>query len=296
MGLEGILVGHGELVAKAAARNILALDLELQAINGTNHAVGKVQRGLGSRVLCEIVVGLELVHELGGSDDPESGLVLLKQLALALQGASNQRLGGSVVLVGEADVGHAAWRSVGVDQDLVVALDEAVPLEVGSDLLGGAGHVAVHGASLLGLVADNLVELTQTILDGGENVGLELSKAVLHSDNIVAVVVLLDDLLVQTVVDTALENVGVLVGVDLASSAVKGGCVLAELLDVLLRRLASLVDELAALASTLSELLGLVLNLGMEALEDGQDRALDCLCGFGMRVGDTLALVRFCFA
>lgn len=196
-----------------------------------------------------------------------------------------------MVLVGEADVGHGAWRSVGVDQDLVVALDEAVPLEVRGDLLSSAGHVAVHGASLLGLVADNLVELAQAILDGGEDVSLELGEAVLDSDDVVAVVVLLDDLLVQTVVNTTLKDVGVFVCADLATSASKSSCVLAKQLNVLLRCCASLVDSLASLASTLGELLGLVLDLGVETLEDAKNGTLEELCCLGVRVGDALMLL-----
>ena len=198
-----------------------------------------------------------------------------------------------MVLVGEADVGHAAWGCVRVDQDLVVTLNEAVPLEVGSDLGSGACHVAVHGTSLLGLVANNLVELGQAILDGGEDVSLELSEAVLYSDDIVPVVVLLDDLLVQAVVDTTLENIGVLVGRNLASSAFEGSRVLAELLNMLLGSGTSLVDKLASLSSTLCELLCLVLNLGVKTLEDGEDRALESLCCLGVRVGDALVLLSF---
>jgi hypothetical protein len=122
-------------------------------------------------------------------------------------------------------------------------------------------------------------------------VGLELGKAVLNSDDIVAVVVLLNDLLVQTVVDTALKDVGVFVCADLATGAFKGRCVLAKQLDVLLRCCASLVDELASLASTLVELLGLVLDLGVETLEDGQNRTLEELCCLGVRVGNALVLL-----
>lgn len=293
MCLESILVCHGELVAEAAARDILALDLELETVKSADHAVRQVKRSLGNGILCEIIVGLVLVHVLGRSNDPETGLVLLKQLALLLETTRDQRLGRSVVLVGEADVGHAAWGSVGVDQDLVVTLNEAVPLEVGSDLRSGACHVAVHGTSLLGLVANNLVELSQAILDGGEDVSLELSEAVLYGDYVVPVVVLLDDLLVQAVVDTTLENIRVLVGRNLASGAFEGSCVLAKLLDVLLGSCTSLVNKLASFSSTLCELLGLVLDLGVETLEDGEDRALESLCCFGMRVGDALVLLSF---
>jgi hypothetical protein len=291
--LESILVGHRKLVAKAAAALVLPLYHELLSVKSADHTVRQVERGLGNRVLCEVVVRLELVHVLGRSNDPERGLILLKQLALLLQTASDQRLGRSVVLVGEGDVGHGAWGSVGVDQDLVVTLDEAVPLKVGSDLLRGAGHVAVHGSRLLSLVADNLVELGQAILDGGDNVGLELSKVVLNLENVVAGVVFINDLLVQAVVDTTLEDIGVLVSADLATGALKGSRVLAKQLDVLLGCLARLVDKLSTFSGALCEFLGLVLDLAVETLEHGEDGTLESLCCFGVRVGDALMLLSF---
>jgi len=289
--LESVLVCHRELVAKAAAAHVLTFNHELLSIESSNHAVGQVERSLGNGVLCKIIIRFILVHVLGRSNDPEAGFVFLQKLAFLLQTASDQRLCGSVVLVGEADVGHAAWGSVGVDQDLVVTLDETVPLEVWCDLSSSASHVSIHCTGLLGLSADNLVELGQAVLDGGENVGLELGEAVLDGDDIVAIVILLDDLLVQAVVDTTLKDVGVFVSTDLASGAFKGSCVLTKLLNVLLRGLAGLVDKLASLSSTFCELLGLILDLGVETLEDGEDRALESLCCFGVRVGNALLLL-----
>jgi hypothetical protein len=64
--------------------------------------------------------------------------------------------------------------------------------------------------------------------------------------------------------------------------------VLTEKLNVLLGVQASLVDCLAALASTLGELLALVLDLGVEAVEDGEDGAFELLGGLVVLVGDAL--------
>jgi hypothetical protein len=64
--------------------------------------------------------------------------------------------------------------------------------------------------------------------------------------------------------------------------------VLTEKLNVLLGVQASLVDGLAALASTLGELLALVLDLGVEAVEDGEDGAFELLGGLVVLVGDAL--------
>ena len=50
--------------------------------------------------------------------------------------------------------------------------------------------------------------------------------------------------------------------------------VLAKQLNVLLRRVASLVHSLGLLANTLVEFLGLVLDLGVQTREDWEDGSL----------------------
>jgi hypothetical protein len=62
---------------------------------------------------------------------------------------------------------------------------------------------------------------------------------------------------------------------------------------VLLGCLACFVDKLATFSSPLCEFFGLVLDLGVETLEHGEDGALDGLCCFGVRVGDALMLLSF---
>jgi len=51
---------------------------------------------------------------------------------------------------------------------------------------------------------------------------------------------------------------------------------------MLLSILASFVNELAALAGTLVQLLAFVLDFAVKALENRQDGALECLCRFGV--------------
>ena len=63
---------------------------------------------------------------------------------------------------------------------------------------------------------------------------------------------------------------------------------LAEELDVLLRGVASLVNGLGTLASALGQLLGLVLDLGVQAVEDGENGAFQLLRSLVVLVGDTL--------
>lgn len=100
-------------------------------------------------------------------------------LALLLQTAGDERLRAAVVLVRERDLADVALGPVGVDHDLVVALDEAVPLEIGRDALRHAEHVAVHGARRLALLGHDLVELLEAILEDLDNVGFELGEVVL---------------------------------------------------------------------------------------------------------------------
>ena len=59
---------------------------------------------------------------------------------------------------------------------------------------------------------------------------------------------------------------------------------LAKQLDMLLSHGASLVDSLAALSSALCELLGLVLDLSVQAVEDRENGAFKFLCGRVMLV------------
>ena len=64
--------------------------------------------------------------------------------------------------------------------------------------------------------------------------------------------------------------------------------VLTKKLNVLLGVLASLVDSLTALAGSLCELLALVLDLGVQAVEDGENGAFQLLRSLVVLVGDTL--------
>lgn len=57
---------------------------------------------------------------------------------------------------------------------------------------------------------------------------------------------------------------------------------------MLLGHVASLVDSLAALPSALCEFFGLVLDLCVQAVEDGENGAFKLLCGREMLIGDSL--------
>lgn len=116
---------------------------------------------------------------------------------------------------------------------------------------------------MLGLGGDDLQELAQALLHCLDDVCFELREGVLHTDQVLAIVVLLLDLLVQAVVDTALEDVWVIGGLEVAGVRVEDCSVLAEELNVLLCMGAGLVNRLAALSGALCQFLALILNLGV---------------------------------
>jgi hypothetical protein len=189
-------VRHGEGTTDLALGHVLALDVELLSVDSTNDTVGDVERQFGDWVLSKVVVCLELVKELGRRHDVVVGVVGAHNLALFLERAGDEWLGRAVVLVGEANVRECAGWSGGVDEDCVVALDEAVPLKVLGDALGSSNHVSICSLGVLCLSVDDLQELTHALLDCLDDVGLELRERVLHTNQVLTVVVLFLDLLV----------------------------------------------------------------------------------------------------
>lgn len=162
MSLEAELGVGVEGVADLARGDVLALDVELDAVNGTDDAVGQIQGELGGGVLAEVVVVLELVQVAGWADDVVAGGVALDDGTRAtLEGALDQGLSGAVVHVGEGDAGERAWGRVWVDESCVVADAEVHPFEVGGNALRSAEDVGVHGALALNLAAHLLVELLE---------------------------------------------------------------------------------------------------------------------------------------
>jgi hypothetical protein len=289
--LELHLVAHGEAAAQFASRHVFALDVELLPVHGTNHAIGQVEGEFGHGVFGKVVVRLELVEELGGRHDVVVCVVRTHDLALAFQRPRNQRLSSAVVLVGELDLRHSPRRRRRVNKDGVVALDEAVPLKVEGDLLAVSNHVAVGCLGVLGLRVHDLHKLSHTVLNRLENVRLELGERILDTDEILAIVVLFLNLLVEAMHNTALQNVGVVCSLQVTAVRVVRGRVLAEELDVLLGMGSGLVDLLAALARSFGQLLALVLDLGVQAFEDGQNGTLELFRGFVVLVGDSLIIV-----
>lgn len=135
---------------------------------------------------------------------------------------------------------------------------------------------------------DNLVELVDTILKSLNDACFELSKVILDGDHVIAVVVLLDDLLVETVVDLSLQDVRIILSLHRVGTRVVGRGMLSKQLNVLLCGVASLVDVLGAFACSLLELLRFVLDLGVQSFEDRKYRSLQGFASLGAAVRDAL--------
>jgi hypothetical protein len=81
-------------------------------------------------------------------------------------------------------------------------------------------------------------------------------------------------------VDTTVDNIWILGSIDLASMGTKRSRLLAEQFNVLLGGVARLLDLLGTLASSRSQLLGLVLDLLVKTFKDREDGSLEVLFRF----------------
>lgn len=250
MSLKVELGGSGELAAEALG-DVLALDVELLAIRDADDGVGEVDGNLWLWVLAHVVVVLEAVQVQGIGDGVVTGSIAAgKDVAgLALKRPLEQWLGRLVVLVGEGDALDGAWCGAWVHEDISLALLEAVPLKVWRNTLDIAQHVRVRVLVALNLAADVLNERRHSLLDDLNNVVLKRSKVLLDTDQVVAVVVLLQDLLVETVVDASLRDIWIIVRVNLAPRRLRSSALLAQKLNVLLSRVARLLDLFGRLSN-----------------------------------------------
>lgn len=291
VGLELKLRSTGQAAAHRLAA-ILTLDAELVAAGRANDGVRQVDAHLRNGVLADVVRVLELVQEARGTDNVVASAGAEAELvaALPLETTLDHGVGALVVLIGEGDGLDCAGRLVAVDKDIAEALVEALPLHVRRDALDGAQHVTVQSADAVGLAAGEHVEGLHGLLQDLNDVSLERLKVGLDGDEVVAVVVLLDDLLVEAVQDTTVDDIGVLGGLELAASGLEGGSLLAQQLNMLLCELAGLLDLLGTLLGAVRQLLGLVLDLLVQALKHRQDGALEVLLSLEVSVDQGLGV------
>lgn len=122
-----------------------------------------------------------------------------------------------MVLVGERDVGHRACRSGRVNKCPRAAVEESFPFEVKWDALGGRNNIGVHRPLTLTLTTNVLGKGRHGLLDGLYHMALELLERVLYGEQVMPVVVLLQDLLIQSVVHATLKDVGIVGRLDLSA-------------------------------------------------------------------------------
>jgi len=89
----------------------------------------------------------------------------------------------------------------------------------------------------------------------------------------------------QAVGNSARNDIRVVGSLQITVVRVESCRVLTEQFNVLLCLLTSLVDSLATLASSLCELLALVLDLGVQTIEDGEGSVFELLGCLIMLVG-----------
>jgi hypothetical protein len=196
-----------------------------------------------------------------------------------------------VVLVGELYLRDCSRGRRGVDQNGVVALDKAVPFKIERNALRISNHISIRCLGVFGLRVDNLHKLTHAMLHCLNNMRFKLSKRVLDTNEILAVIVLLLNLLVEPMHDTALQDIGIVCSLHIAAVRVKCRRVLAQELNVLLGVGAGLVNRLAAFTSSFGQLLALVLDLGVKAIENGKNCAFQLFGRLVVLVGDALSTV-----
>lgn len=122
-----------------------------------------------------------------------------------------------MILIWKSDVRRGPFRSGGVYKVVAVALDEAFKFKVRWDLLRCRHHVRIHSSLSFELAPNVLEEGRHRLLDGLDYVSLELLKRILHSYEVFAIIVLFENLFTKSIVDTPLEDVGIIRCVNLPS-------------------------------------------------------------------------------
>ena len=140
------------------------------------------------------------------------------------------------------------------------------------------------------LASDVLEERCHRLLDGLNYMCLELLERVLHSYQVLTVVVLFNNLFTESMVDASLKNIGVVRRINFPSRRSKRRSVLAEKLDMLLRYVSCLVNTLRTFDSSSRQLLGLVFDFGMESFQKWENGAFDIFLSLEVGVCETLRI------
>lgn len=189
-----------------------------------------------------------------------------------------------MMFIGESDAIHCSCRGVGIDQDVIIPPDKAIPLVVQGDGTGRCGNVSVHSLLTICLVAHELIESIQSGLNGRQNMSFELAKGVLDRNQILSVTVFLEDLSIEAIQNAPTKDIGIMLRSHFSTRGIKAGRMVAEKFNGLLGSLTSLVDHLGALARAVCDFLVLVFDLGMQSLEDRQNLSREVLGGLDVQL------------
>lgn len=129
------------------------------------------------------------------------------------------------------------------------------------------------------------MELIEGALNGFQEVVFKLLEGILNGEDVLTVIVFLVDLVVEPVIDATLENIRVMLLFDLVGGGgIKGCRVLSQKLNVLLCQVAGLLDGFGALQCAGAQLLGLVFDFLVQALEGREHSVLDTLFALEVHV------------
>lgn len=256
VGLELQLRGARQLAADAL-RLVLTLDIELVVLGSADNGIGQVDAKFGLGVLALGVVVLELVEVPGRGDDVVAGVVAPRELVarLAVKRALDERLGRGVISVGNQgkQVTEFTRRFVLVDEKVGTANPEFLPLKVGRDVLGGLEHLGVETTNMLGMATGERVQVLHGLLDALNNLDLEFHELGLGGDEFGAMIVFILDLVMEAVDDALAKNIRIIGRIEVGAARRKRGNVLGKQLDMLLSRVAGLLDRLSSLVQAVRE-------------------------------------------
>lgn len=101
-----------------------------------------------------------------------------------------------MLLVWETDLVDVTFWGVGVDENIPISVEEALPFVVHWDTLCCAYHISIQALRYVGLFGDDGIELTKSRLHSLNNMSLKRSKVVLDRNQICSVGIFFQDLLI----------------------------------------------------------------------------------------------------
>lgn len=276
-GAKSDVVAHLKGSADETFAGVAAANVEAVGGQRTDGAIWEMEGEIRGRIAA-VVVGsaLVLVQEASGSEGVvgavESGEAS-EGTTFPLKGSGEERSSRGMVLIRIADMSHRSRRSGGIDHETAVAVEKVHPFKLERDALGGGGDVGIQDLLAIALTSKIDETLADRLLYRLNDVCLEALKVLLRGNQLAAVVIFLDDLLVEPILHFALQHIGIILRLEFASTGTSHSSMLTQKLDVLLRIVARRGHGLGAFDQAIGHLLETSLDLLMESTQDRQDLA-----------------------